>query len=64
MNVVVVADGALSIGRPRTKAGDTVVLRAEMDLIVGLTECSAVMSNNYAFKPIDYEVMQPASTVG
>jgi uncharacterized protein YcgI (DUF1989 family) len=31
-------------------------LRAEMDLIVGVTACSAEMSNNYSFKPIDLEV--------
>ena len=28
-----------------------------MDLIVGLTACSAEMSNNYSFKPIDYEIL-------
>jgi uncharacterized protein YcgI (DUF1989 family) len=60
MNVVVVADGTLSIDPPLSKAGDLIVLRAEMDLIVGLTACSAEMSNNYAFKPIDYEVLPPA----
>jgi uncharacterized protein YcgI (DUF1989 family) len=31
-------------------------MRAEMDLVVGLTACSAEMSNNYRFKPIDYEI--------
>ncbi len=60
MNVVIAEDGTLSIGPPRSKAGDHIVLRAEMDLIVGLTACSAEMSNNYAFKPIDYEVLPPA----
>ena len=29
---------------------------AEMDLIVALTACSALQSNNYAFKPIHYAV--------
>ena len=57
MNVMVAADGTLSIGPPRSKAGDSVVLRAEMDLIVGLTACSAEKSNNYLFKPIDYEIL-------
>ena len=60
MNVVVASDGTLSIGPPRSKAGDSIVLRAEMDLIIGLTACSAEMSNNYAFKPIDYDVLPPA----
>jgi uncharacterized protein YcgI (DUF1989 family) len=57
MNVEVAADGALNILPPRSKAGQAIVLRAEMDLIVGLTACSAEMSNNYSFKPIGYEVL-------
>jgi uncharacterized protein YcgI (DUF1989 family) len=57
MNVTIAADGTLTIDPPRSKAGDSIVLRAEMDLIVGLTACSAEMSNNYSFKPIDYEVL-------
>jgi uncharacterized protein YcgI (DUF1989 family) len=35
-------------------------LRAEIDLIVGLTACSAEMSNNYALKPIGYEIIGAA----
>jgi hypothetical protein len=31
-----------------------------MGLIVGLTACSAEMSNNYRFKPIEYEILPPA----
>ncbi len=57
MNVVVGPTGELTIGPPLSKAGDAVVLRAEMDLIVGLTACSAEMSNNGTFKPIDYDVL-------
>ena len=34
----------------------SILLRAEMDLIVGLTACSAEMSNNYRFKPIGFEI--------
>ncbi|GAC1303304.1 MAG: urea carboxylase-associated family protein [Vulcanimicrobiaceae bacterium] len=56
MNVELEADGALAVRPPRSRAGDTIELRAEMDLIVGLTACSAEMSNNYAFKPIDWSV--------
>lgn len=56
MNVEVASDGTLSILPPRSKAGDALTLRAEMDLIVGLTACSAEMSNNYRFKPIAYEI--------
>jgi uncharacterized protein YcgI (DUF1989 family) len=57
MNVAIGADGSLAVLPPRSRAGDTVVLRAEMDLIIGLTACSAEMSNNYAFKPIDFTIV-------
>jgi uncharacterized protein YcgI (DUF1989 family) len=56
MNVEVDPNGALKILPPRSKAGESIVLRAEMDLIVGLTACSAEMSNNYSFKPIGFEI--------
>ena len=56
MNVMIADDGTLTIAPPRSKAGDYIDLRAEMDLIVGVTACSAEMSNNYRFKPIDIEV--------
>ena len=56
MNVLVAQDGELTIGPPTSKAGQYLELRAEMDLIVGVTACSAEMSNNYSFKPIDVEV--------
>jgi uncharacterized protein len=56
MNVDVLPSGELKIGPPRSKAGDFIDLRAEMDLIVGVTACSAEMSNNYSFKPIDLEI--------
>jgi uncharacterized protein YcgI (DUF1989 family) len=57
MNVDILPSGELKIGPPRSKPGDSIVLRAEMDLIVGLTACSAEMSNNYSFKPIDFEIL-------
>jgi uncharacterized protein len=57
MSVEIGADGKLSIRPPRSKAGDSITMRAEMDLIVGLTACSAEMSNNYRFKPIGYEIL-------
>jgi uncharacterized protein YcgI (DUF1989 family) len=58
MNVAVAADGGLSVLPPRSRAGDYMEMRAETDLIVGLTACSAELSNNYQFKPIDYEVIR------
>ena len=60
MNVEIGPTGELAIGPPRSRAGDHVLLRAEMDLVVGVTACSAELSNNGAFKPIDVEVIAPA----
>ncbi|HEX8198587.1 MAG TPA: urea carboxylase-associated family protein [Pyrinomonadaceae bacterium] len=56
MNVIVKPSGELQIDPPPSRAGDYLLLRAEMDLIVGVTACSAEMSNNYSFKPIDLEI--------
>jgi uncharacterized protein YcgI (DUF1989 family) len=66
MNVDVTPSGELRILPPRSRAGDHVLLRAEMDLIVGVTACSAELSNNGRFKPIDVEVHAagPATTPG
>lgn len=50
--------GKVSVLSPKSKAGDYIVLQADMDIIVGLTACSAEMSNNYSFKPIGYEVKE------
>jgi uncharacterized protein YcgI (DUF1989 family) len=58
MNVKIDSAGNLSILPPRSKAGDSITLRAEMDLIVGLTACSAEMSNNYRLKPIGFEILE------
>jgi hypothetical protein len=60
MNVTVGEDGMLTILPPRSRPGDVLTLRAEMDLIVALTACSAEMSNNYRFKPIEFEVIAAA----
>jgi uncharacterized protein len=56
MNVSIADDGELRIDPPRSRPGDYIALRAELDLIVGLTACSAEMSNNYQFKPIEFEI--------
>jgi uncharacterized protein YcgI (DUF1989 family) len=48
--------GRVSVLPPKSKAGDQLVLEARMDLLVGLTACSAEMSNNYSFKPIGYRI--------
>ncbi|WP_396594686.1 DUF1989 domain-containing protein [Brevundimonas sp. R86498] len=49
--------GAFTVEPPLSKAGDFTVFEAEMDLIIGLTACSALQSNNHAFKPIHYEIV-------
>lgn len=57
MNVEVDGEsGEIAVKPPRSKAGDFVDFVAQMDLIVGLTACSAEQSNNYSFKPIEYEI--------
>jgi uncharacterized protein YcgI (DUF1989 family) len=59
MNVSVDAEsGKVAVLPPKSKAGDYIIIEARMDLIVGLTACSAEMSNNYAFKPIGYEILE------
>jgi len=57
MNVEVGPDGAVAVKAPRSRAGDYIELRAEMNLVCGLTSCSAENSNNGSFKPIDYEII-------
>ena len=57
MNVAVdAATGTLRVDPPLSRAGDKVVFRAEQDLVIGLTACSALQSNNFAFKPIRYVI--------
>lgn len=56
MNVWTDPFGELHIDRPMTTPGDSVRFRAERDLHVGLTACSAEKSNDGVCKPIDYLV--------
>ena len=48
--------GKVSVLPPLSKAGDYVVIEANMDLVVGMTSCSAGLSNNFTFKPIGYTI--------
>ncbi len=61
MTVDVLPNGELRLLPPRSKAGDYIVLRAEIDMVVGVTACSAELSNNGTFKPIDVELHDPAA---
>ncbi len=58
MNVTIDENGSLTVEPPLSKAGDHILFEAEQDLVVALTACSALQSNNYAFKPIHYEVIR------
>lgn len=57
MHVEIQPDGTLQVLPPLSRAGDFILFRAEMDLVVGLTACSAEVTNNYRFKPISYEIL-------
>lgn len=48
--------GAIKVLPPLSQAGQKIIFQAQMDLIIGLTACSAGQSNNFSYKPIDYEV--------
>ena len=57
MNVPINGEtGELTVEPPLSKAGDRIVFEAQADLVIGLTACSALQSNNGSFKPIHYEI--------
>ena len=56
--------GKISVEPPLSRAGQRIELRAEMDLEVALTACSAGQSNNFDYKPIDYAVRRSADASG
>ncbi len=49
--------GKMTIAPPASRAGDCIELRAEQDMIVGLTACSSEVTNDGSLKPIDFEVV-------
>jgi uncharacterized protein YcgI (DUF1989 family) len=54
----VAADGTLSFEPPRSRAGDSLIVRAEMDLVVALSACPTSTCNGGAPpKPLAYEVI-------
>ncbi|MBV6648974.1 MAG: urea carboxylase-associated family protein [Hoeflea sp.] len=61
MHVAVDSDsGEIKVLPPKSKPGEKTVFRAEMDLVVAMTACSAGQSNNFRYKPIDYRVSAAA----
>ena len=62
MNVPIdAATGAITVAPPLSRAGDHITFEAQQDLVIGLTACSALQSNNGSFKPIHYRI-DPATT--
>ena len=61
MNVEVNEKLKLKVSPPKAELNDYVIFKANMDLIIGLTACSAGASNNYSFKPIDYIILTELS---
>jgi uncharacterized protein YcgI (DUF1989 family) len=58
MNVELVDGGRLVFAPPKSRAGDSVVLRAEMDLAIALSACPASTCNGGApARPLAFEVL-------
>ncbi|KQP10802.1 urea carboxylase-associated protein [Methylobacterium sp. Leaf99] len=57
MNVPIdAATGAITVEPPLSRPGDHITFEAQADLVIGLTACSALQSNNGSFKPIHYRI--------
>ncbi|MFT0858960.1 DUF1989 domain-containing protein [Ancylobacter sp. G4_0304] len=61
MNVDLQADGSIKTTTPTSKAGDFVELRADMDLIVGISNCPSDQGpcNGYKLTPLRVEIFTP-----
>ena len=56
MNIEIFSDGKIEIRPPLSKAGDYIEFRAEMDLAIAVSACSALACNNYSCGPIGIEI--------
>jgi len=56
MNIDISPEGGITILPPISKAGDYIELMAEMNMIVGVTACSAGTCNNFEWTPIEVEL--------
>jgi uncharacterized protein YcgI (DUF1989 family) len=56
MHASIQESGEIEIKPPLSKPGDFIDLRAEMDLIVGVSACSAYKANDFSFSPIKLEI--------
>ena len=50
------ANGAITVKTPLSRTGDFIELQARMDLIIGVTACSAGKCNNFRCTAMDVEV--------
>ena len=58
MNVAIAADGRLTIAPPISRAGDSITLRAEMDLAIALSACPAATCNGgEPTGPLAFEIL-------
>ena len=57
MHVRIDAGGRLAVLPPRSRAGDAFAVQAVERVIVGLTACSAEISNNGRCKPVGYAIL-------
>ena len=58
MNVEVASGGQLVFAPPKSRAGDSIVLRAEMDLAIALSSCPASTCNGGApARPLAFEIL-------
>jgi uncharacterized protein len=58
MNAQIDADGRLTIAPPKSRAGDSMILRAEMDLAIALSACPASTCNGGGTTgPIAFEIL-------
>lgn len=59
MNVDIATDGSLTFAPPKSRAGDSMILRAEMDLAIALSACPASTCNGGGTTgPIAFEVLR------
>jgi len=58
MNVPIARDGKLEVLPPVARKGDFIIFKSQMDVLIGLTACSAADSNNGSYKPIAYSILK------
>ena len=61
MHAEIAKTGEIEIKPPLSNPGDFIELRAEMEMIVGISACSAYKSNDYTFSQIKLEIFSKDS---